>query len=181
MKTLKFLSIILIILIIGIGCKSKQKITKLKKSQEVQLPFADGKYNTTKNEFRTLKYGTDKNLIVAEELAKSNARTDIAYQVNTIVQNVTDIYLNKKNNDGSIKFERLSRQTSEEILTNIKVVDKKIFIDEDGKWTYWVIMEVKKKDVINISYNSFEQVDIDKYQYERTFDEALEDLQKLKE
>jgi len=181
MKTMKTIKILMsiILMISVIGCKSKKDITKITKSQEIELPFSGNKYESNNKNFRAIKSGTSTNLTVAEEIAKANARTDITYQINTVVENVSDIYINQKNKNAGEKFERMSRQTSKEMLTNITIIDRKIFLNDD-EYTFWIVMEVNKKDVLNIIYLENSQVDFDKYQYEKIFDKALEDFKKIK-
>jgi hypothetical protein len=178
MKTIKILVVILLMTNI-IGCKTKN-IAKVTKSQEIELPFSGAKYESNNKSFRAVKHGTSTNLIVAEEFAHANARTDIAYQINTVVENVSDIYLNQKNENAGVKFERMSRQTSKEMMTNITTLNKKVFLNDD-EYTFWVVMEVKKKDVVNIVYlQQNEQLGFDKYEYEKIFDKEMEDFQKIK-
>ena len=176
MKTIKILAIIMLMLGV-ISCKTK-KITKITKSQEIELPFSGNKYESNNKDFRAIKSGTSTILTIAEEIAKANARTDITYQINTVVENVTDIYINQKNKNAGEKFERMSRQVSKEMLTNIITIDKKIFLKNE-EYTYWVVMEVKKKDVIDIVYRT-NQTNINKEDFKSIFDKAIEDFQKIK-
>jgi hypothetical protein len=176
MKTIKILVIMLLMVNI-ISCKSKKDITKVTKSQEIELPFSGNKYASNNKNFRSIKNGVSTDLNVAEEIAKANARTDITYQVNTVVENVTDVYINQKNKNTNTKFERMSRQTSKEILTNIKINDSKAFLDR-GEYTFWLVMEVSKEDVIDKVYNHNMQLDFDKAQYEKIFNEEMEKFQK---
>jgi len=176
MKTIKILAIIMLMLGV-ISCKTK-KITKITKLQEIELPFDGNKYESNNKNFRAIKSGTSTILTIAEEIAKANARTDITYQINTVVENVTDIYINQKNKNAGEKFERMSRQVSKEMLTNIITIDKKIFLKNE-EYTYWVVMEVKKKDVIDIVYRT-NQTNINKEDFKSIFDKAIEDFQKIK-
>ncbi len=183
MKTINYL-LILLFLINIIGCKSKKEIAKTTKSTEIKLPFEGKQYETDKNYFRSVQSGISSDLNTAKEIAMMNARSEISYSVKTVSKNVSEIYTKQIDGDHGEDFDRLSRQVSKEILTNIVVAYNKVFQNnKDGKYTYWVVVEVKKDNVItNISNQAKkENIRFDKYQFQKIFNKEMEEFQNSNE
>ncbi len=167
-----------------VSCKSKKEIAKTTKSTEIELPFSGKKHQSDKNFFRSVQSGTSSDLNTAKEIAMVNARSEISYSVKTISKNVSEIYTKQIDGDHAEDFDRLSRQVSKEILTNIVVADHKVLQNnKDGKYTYWVVVEVKKDDVItNISNQARkDNIKFDKYQFQKIFDKEMEEFQNSNE
>lgn len=180
MKIIRILIIMLLVINI-IGCKSKKDIAKTSKSTEIELPFSGKAYQSDKNYFRSVQSATSTDLNTAKEIAMVNARSEISFSVRTITKNVSQIYTKEIDGHYGEDFERLSRQASKEILTNIVVANHKVFQnDKDGKFTYWVVVEVKKYDVVTCINNEAvkEKIKFDKYQFQKIFDKEMEELER---
>jgi len=180
MKTINYLLILLFVVNI-ISCKSKKEIAKTTNSTEIKLPFEGKQYQTDKNYFRSVQSGISSDVNTAKEIAMMNARSEISYSVKTISKNVSEIYTKQIDGDHGEDFDRISRQVSKEILTNIVVADHKVLQNnKDGKYTYWIVVEVKKEDVItNISNQAKkDNIKFDKYQFQKIFDKEMDEYQK---
>lgn len=182
MKTLKIILSILFMVIIVVGCKTTKKIDKISKTTEIELPFDGDKYQTDKTTFRTVQSGVSNDISTSREIAKTNARSDLSYSIETVVKNSTDIYSNQLNEVNGYKFEKISRQVSRQILTNIETIEKIYFDKKTGKYTCWVLMEVKKEDIVTHVDNStyIERIEFDKYQYEKILEKEMENYKNSK-
>lgn len=182
MKRINYL--LLIVFAISLfSCKSKKDVAKVTQSTEIKTPFNGRQYETDKNYFRAISSGTSSNLNTAKEISMMNARSEISYSVKTVTKNVSDIYTRQIAGDYEDDFNKLTRQISKEILTNVKVSDYKIFRNEkNGDYTYWVVVEVSKKDVIDDVDNQIkkENIEFDKYRYEKIFDKEMEEFKNSK-
>ena len=74
------------------------------------------------------------------------------------------------------KFEELSREVVNQELKNVKIIGEKLFKKDDGKYQYWIAVESPKVTVVNelvdkISKDAKLQLDFDKFQFQKTFDE----------
>lgn len=175
-----------IILLIGIGlqaCKSGQKITKATDSVEVEIPFSDSKYQTDKSNFRAVQSGTSPDMSTAKKIALVNAKSELAGNIHTLVKTVTDNYTNQRTfsnkQEFENKFEELSRQTTNQLLTNVIPIDEKMLKNSDGKYTCWIAVEMSKDEILKnltdqISKESKLQIDFDKNQYEKIFNQEME-------
>jgi len=167
-----------------IGCKSKKDIAKATNSSEMELPFSGKNYKTDESNFRSVASGTSTDLNTAKEIAMMNARSEISYSIKTVTKNVADIYINERNGEHGEKLDRISRQVSKAVITNIIVADHKVFQNsKEGTYTYWVVVEVSKDAVINNVNNlaAAEKIDFDKYQYEKVLNEEMKQIDKQNE
>jgi len=162
-----------------IGCKSKKDIAKTTKSTEIELPFSGKNYQTDKNYFRSVQSGTSTDVNTAKEIAMMNARSEISYSIKTITKNVSEIYTKQIDGDYGEDLDRISRQVSKEILTNIKLAESKVFQNsKSGIYTYWVVVEVNKDDIVTDISNQAkkEKINLDKQQFEIILEKEMEEL-----
>jgi len=183
MKNILNLSIIAILAIGLNACKSGQNVTKVTDSVEVNIPFSDSKYQTDKSYFRAVQNGTSPDMSTAKKIALVNAKSELAGNIQTLVKTVTDNYTNQRTfsnkQEFENKFEELSRQTTNQMLTNIIPIDEKMLKNSDGKYTYWIAIEMSKDEVLKnlteqISKEDKLQIDFDKYMYEKIFNQEME-------
>jgi len=179
MKKLKIIFAVLIMSVFIFGCKSTKDINQISKSTEIELPFDGNKYQTDKNYFRSVKSGTSDNLNNAEQIARTLSINEIGVNVGVINNNVTEIYMGQTNEKSGNDFNEIIRQVSKQIVTNINTVDSKSYYDNKTKlYTYWVVLEVNKDDVINILLKnaSNEKIQVDKEEFKKIYTEEMEKL-----
>lgn len=183
MKTFTNLLVVLFVVTSIIGCKSKQKITKATSSTEINVPFSENKYKTDKNFFRAVQSGTSPDMATAKKISMVNAKSELASSIQTTVKVVTDNYTNQRSIGNKQvfenKFEELSRQVTNQMLSNVVIIDEKLLKDENAKYTFWIAIEMSKDEVLNnltdqISKEKKLQIDFDKYQYEKIFNQEME-------
>jgi len=183
MKTFTNLLVILFVVTSITGCKSNQKITKATSSTEISVPFSENKYKTDKNFFRAVQSGTSPDMATAKKISMVNAKSELASSIQTTVKVITDNYTNQRSiankQEFENKFEELSRQVTNQLLSNIVIIDEKMLKDENAKYTSWIAIEMSKDEVLNhladqISKEKKLQIDFDKYQYEKIFNQEME-------
>lgn len=182
MKTFGNYLLILLAVTSIIGCKSKQTVTKATGSTEIKVPFSESKYKTDKNFFRAVQSGTSPDMATAKKIAMVNAKSELASSIQTTVKVVTDNYTNQRSfankQEFENKFEELSRQVTNQMLSNVVIMDEKMLKDENDKYTSWLAIEMSKDEVLKnltdqISNEEKLQIDFDKYQYEKIFNQEM--------
>ena len=90
-------------------------------------------------------------LASAKKIAIMNAKTELAGTINSTMKTVTDQYTNQRtvgnNEEFESKFEQLARDVVNENLSDVRIMDEKIFKETDNKYTYWVAIEMSKQEV----------------------------------
>jgi len=179
-------NIIIMMLVISIimgGCKSTKKLSEVTKAEEIELPFSDAKYKTDKDFFRAVQTGISPDLSTSRKIALQNAKTELASNVQTVIKAVTDNYTNQRTvNDRQEfenKFEELSRQVTNQQLSDVKVIGEKSFKETDGRYSFWIAIEMSKDILLKsfqgqISNDEKMKLDFDKYLYEKVFEQEME-------
>jgi len=165
------------------GCKSTKKLSEVTKAEEIELPFSDAKYKTDKDFFRAVQTGISPDLSTSRKIALQNAKTELASNVQTVIKAVTDNYTNQRTvNDRQEfenKFEELSRQVTNQQLSDVKVIGEKSFKETDGRYSFWIAIEMSKDILLKsfqgqISNDEKMKLDFDKYLYEKVFEQEME-------
>lgn len=176
-------SVILILGIVLNACGSGKNLTKVTDSIEVKIPFSESKYQSDKNYFRAVQSGTSADMSTAKKIALVNAKSELAGNIQTTVRTVTDNYTNQRTfsdkQNFENKFEELSRQVTNQVLTNVVSIDEKILKNKENIYTFWIAIEMNKDEILkNISARIAEddrlQIDFDKYQFEEVFNQEME-------
>ena len=183
MKKIYYVTAIMIALAFISSCKSKQKVTRATSSTEIEIPFSENKYKTDNKFFRAVQSGTSPDMSTAKKIAMVNAKSELASNIQTTVKIVTDNYTNQRSivneQEFENKFEELSRQVTNQLLSNVLIMDERLLRGENNKYTFWIAIEMSKDEVINnltdqISKEKKMQIDFDKYQYEKIFNQEME-------
>ena len=127
--------------IIFSACNSSKHLPSIQAgSQEVILPFSDTKYKSDKDYFRATQVGKSPDLATSKKIALHSAKADLASTVQTKLKRVTDLYANQKGvvnkTDFENKFEDFSREIVNQSLSDVKVVEEKVFKETDGSYSY---------------------------------------------
>ena len=188
MKTIKFLAIPAIALVLAAGCKSKKPVTVAKQEGliEITTPFDSKEYRSDEENFRSKQSGKSPDLATAKKIAYQNARAEMAANINATVKRVTDQYTNQRTvgntQEFENKFEELSREVVNLEMSNVKELGQKTFQDPSDKaYIVWIALEANKKGVFDkidakISSDSKLKLDYDKQKFQQIFDSEMKKL-----
>ena len=181
------LLIVVAITLFFMGCKATKELTEVTKAEEIEIPFSDAKYKTDKISFRAVQTGSSYDLATSKKIALQNAKTELASNVQTIIKAVTDNYTNQRTvgnkQEFENKFEELSRQVTNQNLSDVRVIGEKTFKEKDGSYSYWIAIEMPKDALLvdiqtQISKDDRMKLDFDKYMYEKILEEEMEKFNK---
>jgi hypothetical protein len=160
------------------GAKSAQSA-----STEVTVPLSGKEFQTDKDFFRASQSGKSPDLATAKKIALQNAKTELAGNIQSLIKAVTENYTNQRTvgdkQEFENKFEENARAVINQTLNDVKIIGEKVFKEKDGKYTYYVAIEMSKEPVVNkvadrISKDAKLQLDFDKHQFQKVFDEEME-------
>lgn len=189
---MKIKSLLITIAITGImmtvtSCKTPQTLEKTTGAVEITVPFSESKYKTDKEFFRAKQSGKSQDLATSKKIALQNAKSELAGNIKAIVKRVTDQYTNQRTvgdkQDFENKFEELAREVVDQTLTDVRIIDEKIFKETDGRYSYWVAIETSKESILEgvaakISKNEKLQLDYDKKKFEDVFNSEMDKMSK---
>lgn len=114
----------------------------------VKEPFSGSKYESNNRYYRSTGKGTSKMDNVAQSQAEMRARQQLAQQVQTYFEVVTDDYQRTTTgehvDDAMNRFETLAREITSTKLADIRIIGNEKYLAEDGSYTVYVAMEVRK-------------------------------------
>jgi len=188
MKTIKFLAIPAIALVLAAGCKSKKPVSVAKQEGliEITTPFDSKEYRSDEENFRSKQSGKSPDLATAKKIAYQNARAEMAANINATVKRVTDQYTNQRTvgntQEFENKFEELAREVVNLEMSNVKELGQKTFQDPSDKaYIVWIALEANKKGVFDkidakISSDSKLKLDYDKQKFQQIFDAEMKKM-----
>jgi hypothetical protein len=163
------------------GCKSTKSVQS--NSNEVTVPLSGKEYRTDKDYFRTSQLGKSPDLATAKKIALQNAKAELAGNIQSLIKAVTENYTNQRTvadqQEFENKFDENARAVVNQTLNDVKVIGEKIFKENDGKYTFYIAIEMSKESVLNkvadrISKDAKLQLEFDKYQFQKIFDEEMQ-------
>jgi hypothetical protein len=162
------------------SCGAPKSVTS--DMNEVSTPLSSKEYLSDANFFRATGIGTSPDLVTAKKIATLNARTQIAASIQATVKLVSEQYLNQVSvgdkQEYAAKFEETSRQVINQVLEGVVVKEEKVFQSKDGKYQYYVNVEMPKESVLNkttdaVSKDEKLALEFDKFQFQKTFDAEM--------
>ena len=165
------------------GCKGSKPTLVQKGSTEVSVPLSGKEYRSNKDFFRATQSGKSPDLATAKKIALQNARTELAGNVEATMKAVIDNYTNQRTvgdkQEFENKFEEYSRTVINTTLNDVRIMDEKVFKENDGKYTYYIAIEMSKEPIIRnvsdrISKDAKLQLDFDQYKFRQEFEKEME-------
>ena len=125
-----------------IGCGSNPM------GAQVKEPFQGNKYESNNRYFRATGKASSSKDAIAQSKAEMDARTGLAQQLQTTIQVVTDNYSKDTQgehvNEAIERFETLVREVTNTTLADIRIIGQEKYLNEEGMYTVYVAMEIKK-------------------------------------
>ena len=165
------------------SCKGSKKLPSVQAgSTEVSLPLSGKEYKSDEENFRAVQSGKSIDLATAKKIALQNARTELAGNVESTMKAVIDNYTNQRTvgdkQEFESKFEEQSRLVINQTLNDVKIIGEKTFKETDGKFTFWVAIEMSKEPIVRnvsdrISKDAKMQLDFDQHRFRQIFDDEM--------
>jgi predicted NAD-dependent protein-ADP-ribosyltransferase YbiA (DUF1768 family) len=175
---------------VSVSCKSKKQAPSLQSQTgavEISVPFTGKEFQSDKEYFRSKALGNSMDLSTAKKIALQNAKSEMASLIQTTVKKVTEQYTNQRQiastQEFSNKFEEMSREVTNQVLTDVRIIGEKQFRETNGTYTWWIAVEANKETVLNginksISNNQRLQQDYDRKKFEEIFNSEMDKLAK---
>ena len=116
--------------------------------KSVKEPFSGSKYESNNRYYRSTGKGSSKMDNVAQSQAELRARQQLAQQVQTYFEVVTDDYQRSTTgehvDDAMNRFETLAREITSAKLAEIRIIGSEKYLADDGSYTCYIAMEIKK-------------------------------------
>ena len=183
--TRSVLLLVFMVFVLG-SCKSAKDMSSAQGSTKVTIPLSGKEYKSDKDYFRTSQNGKSTDLATAKKIALQNARTELASNIRSTLKAVIDNYTVQRTigqqEEFTNKFEEESRTVVNELLNDVKIIGEEVYKEVDGKFTYWIAIEMSKNSLLQsvnnrISKNAKMQLDFDQSKFRLLFDEEMKKIE----
>ncbi len=167
------------------SCKKQPTATLPPDEVEVIVPCSGTEYFSSGEIFRANSIGESKDQMVAKKKALSNARAELASQLQTTVKAVTDNYLNSREFDNreevEERFEGLNREIVNQELNGTQVICEKQTRTSNGTYKTYIALELNPSNVMaayndRITNDEKLKIDYDYEKFKKTFEEEMRKL-----
>lgn len=173
--SVKYASVMLFALLLSLDL-----IAQVNSGNEIELPFNNSEYQTDGNYFRAVQSGESSAKATSKKIALINARAELASIISVHVNRVIHSYVKEKVADVQGEFDSvyyvLSSERTAQLLTNVNIIGEKLYLDDEGNYTTWLAIEMKKDDVLNhlddsIKLDSLNAIDVHDELFRNLFNE----------
>ena len=183
------LSLLSIFLLAGISsCKNKKKANETAKGETLIEVYCSGpEYFTDKKYFRANAIGESLDQMTAKKKALSNARAQLATDMNSTMKIVGDNYVKSSefNNKEEVTqtFQENARTVVDQSLTGVRVICEKQTVTAEGKYKTYIAIELSADEILakyneRLSDNELLKADYNYEKFKETFDAEMEKLDK---
>lgn len=180
-------SLVFSALLVMVGCNRKLKQTD-SNFKKIDQPFDASKYYSDKKHYRATGQGKALDLTVAKRIAATNARQEMASQIEVKVRSVGEQFLQNREISNTIettsKFEDLTRTVIDETLTQVKIIGQQSYQNKKGKsgeYIHYIAMEMPTTAIVDnmvdkISVDESLKQDFDLQKFREIYEKELEEF-----
>lgn len=170
------------------SCRSKKEekpIDAPKGEVKVEVLCSGPKYFTDKDFFRANSVGESPDQANSKRMALSNARLELAGQIEVTLKAVIDNYFNDVNSAGKqeyiAKYEGLSREVINQSISGTKTICEELTKTATGKYKTYIAIELNNGALLStlnnrISADDRLKVDYNYEKFKETFNKEMEEM-----
>lgn len=189
MKTRNILPLLMassVLVATTISCKKKKEV-EIKDETLVEVYCSGEEYFTSKKFFRSNAIGESLDQMTAKKKAMSNARAQLATDMESTMKIVGDNYVKSSefNNKEEVTetFQENARTVVDQTLQGIRVICEKQTKTKEGKYKTYIALELSADEVLakyneRLSKEELLKADYNYEKFKETFDAEMEKLEK---
>jgi hypothetical protein len=184
-----FLPAVLLILAVSFSqCRSKKQTAQIPPGETKVVVLCSGpQYFSDTQFFRANSVAESRNQANSKRMALSNARAELAGQIETTIKSVIDNYIQDvtagNRNEFNQRYEGLSREVINQRLAGSKVICEELMRTTEGMYKTYIAIELSGDDIINamnqrIAADDRMKLDYDYEKFKKTFNSEMEQMRK---
>ena len=168
-------------------CKSKQQASVPAGETRIEVMCSGPEFFTNSEHFRANSVGESNNQANSKRMALSNAREQLAGQLEVTIKAVIDNYVQDiavgDRQEFSQRYEGLSREVINQRLTGTRVICEELTRAQDGKYRTYIAIELSGNEILNsmndrISKDERLRLDYNYEKFKDTFNEEMENMER---
>ena len=165
------------------GCKGSKKAKTPSGETTINVPCSGPDYFTNGKVFRANSIGESSDQVASKKKALSNAKAELAANIQTTIKAVNDNYINSRefNNREEIeeRFEGLTREVVNQELVGVKTICEQLVRTQEGRYKTYLAIELSADDLVRkyherLSKDERLRIDYDYEKFKETFDQEME-------
>ena len=168
-------------------CKSSEQATAPAGETRVEVLCSGPQYFSDSEYFRANSVAESPNQANSRRMALSNARADLAGQMEVTVKSVIDNYVQDitvgDQQEFSQRYEGLSREVINQKLTGTRIICEELTRTPEGRYKTYIAIELMGSEVLNamnerISRDDRLRLDYDYEKFKNTFNEEMDKMER---
>jgi hypothetical protein len=181
-------AVLLIAVIMLSQCKSKKDVVQAPPPGEtrVEVLCSGPSYFTDNDYFRSNSVAESQNQANSKRMALSNARAELAGQIEVTIKSVIDNYVQDvtagNRSEFTQRYEGLSREVINQRLTGTRVICEELVRTSSGLYKTYIAIELSGEEILNAMnqrISNDERLRID-YNYEKFKDTFNQEMQQMR-
>ena len=181
-------SVVLLISVIGFTqCRSKRAPQPPPGETRVEVLCSGPEFWSDNQYFRANSVAESRNQANSKRMALSNARAELAGQIETTVKSVIDNYIQDvtvgNRSEFNQRYEGLSREVINQRLAGTRVICEDLVRTTEGMYKTYIAIELSGEDIVNamnqrIAADDRLRLDYDYEKFKDTFNQEMEEMQR---
>ncbi|MBP3550054.1 MAG: hypothetical protein J6J57_00195 [Alistipes sp.] len=184
MKKLIF-SMLIVAVAASVSCSSSKKVAQAPVPGgmvEDVVPLSGPQYRGDANYYRAVQNGLSAERSMAQKIAMQNCRQELAASIQADVQTVIESYAKSQSTGMSSEvknqYQELAYTVVNQRMTDVQVVDEKIYREASGEYRYYVCLQMPKKAIAEaveekLVNDAKLNLEFDREQFKKIFQEHM--------
>lgn len=182
-----YLTAMLLLAVVTLSqCKSKKDVAQTPPGEtRVEVLCSGPEYFSDNEYFRANSVAESQNQANSKRMALSNARAELAAQIEVTVKSVIDNYVQDltvgNRSEYTQRYEGLSREVINQRLSGTRVICEELTRTPEGMYKTYIAIELSGEEIVNamnqrISNDERLRLDYDYEKFKETFDGEMEQM-----
>ena len=149
---------------------------------EEVVPLSGPQYRSDTEFFRAVQNGVSTDRGTAQKIAMQNCRQELAANIQAELQIVIENYVKEQNTgvaaENKSQYQEMAYTTVKQRLSDVQVVEEKIFRQENGSYRFYVCRQMPKTAIETavedaIAKDAKLNLEFDREQFKKVFEERM--------
>ncbi len=170
-----------------VSCSSSKRAAKPSGMVEEVVPLGGAAYHSDADFFRAVQNAASSDRSVAQKMAMQNCRQELAAniqsQLELVIENYAKVQNTKYGEEAKGQYQELAYAVVQQRLTDVQVVEEKVFREESGNYRYYVCLQLPKKSIEDAMMAALESdeklnLEFDLEQFKRVFEKQMANFER---
>lgn len=179
-----FFGVLSLLVVAGMSSCSSSKPAAAAPSGMVEevIPLSGPQYRSNAEYYRAVQNGVSPERSMAQKIAMQNCRQELASNIQNDLKTVIENYAKNQNtgltNEAKTQYQELTYAVVNQRLSDVQIVDEKIFRETNGNYRYYVCLQMSKAAIEAAAEQAIAKdaklnLEFDREQFKKIFEEQM--------